>query len=370
MSATKTKKVTNTTIQKPSILSFKRKLEPSHGLLYSGEWKNKACDVIKVNKDEKEYEAKAWKPLRIEPVKTLGTQSSSKTSESDRAKPNPVAAGGDSVTLPDASDTLLLKFTVRIIGGLSIPDACNRPDFQESLITKVEQCKAELIPTLAYRFAYNIANGRFLWRNRVGADEVEIKVKIDSSVRSNGETTKQSSQELTFNAYDYSLKEFDYVNAKSETAKDNLEVLSAVIEQGLLSEDDFVLLSVEAYVKLGTMQQVYPSQEMITGKGKTLFKKGEQAGVHDVKISNAIKTIDTWYTGDAKANPIAIEPWGAVTQRNQAYRSGNKPANDLYSLLEQWIVNNDSQVTKEDKTFVICNLVRGGLFQMTSDKKK
>lgn len=252
-----------------------------------------------------------------------------------------------------------------------MPDACNRSDFQETLVYKIEQDKAELVPALAYRFAYNIANGRFLWRNRVGADEIEIKVKIDSSKRSNGQIVKQPSKELKFNAYDYSLNEFDYVNVESKTAKNDLEILSSAIGQGLLSDDDFVLLSVEAYVKLGAMQQVYPSQEMNAAeKKKTLFKRGEQAGVHDVKISNAIKTIDTWYAGYAKSNPIAIEPWGAVTQRNQAYRSGNKPANDLYSLLDRWIVTNDSNITQDDKRFVICNLVRGGLFQMVSDKKK
>ncbi len=369
MSAKKTKATETLTIQKPSILSFKRKLEASHGLLYSGVWKNRDVEVIKVNKDGKEYEVKAWKPLKIEPVKTLGTQSSFKTAESDRAKPNPVAAGGDSVTLPEGADTLLLKYTVRVIGGLSKPEACNRPDFQELLETKIEQDKTELIPILAYRFAYNIANGRFLWRNRVGAEDIKIKVKIDSSIRSNGENEKQPSKNLTFNAYDYSLKDFDYINPKCEKAQSDLETLANAIKQGLLSEDDFVLLSVEAYVKLGTMQQVYPSQEMITEKGKKLFRKDEQAGMHDVKISNAIKTIDTWYSNEHDVSPIAIEPWGAVTQRNQAYRSGNKPANDLYSLLEKWIIKKEVDVSKEDKAFVIANLIRGGLFQMVKDNK-
>lgn len=357
-------------INKPSILSFKRKLEPSHGLLFSGRWENRGVETVKIVKDEKENEIKAWQPLKIDPVRTLGTQSSSKATAEERKRPNPVAAGGDSATLPRGANTLLLKYTTRIIGGLSMPDACNRPDFQTALIEKVDNEKANLIPKLAYRFAYNIANGRFLWRNRVGADEIVIKVNIESTARTNNESVKKSAPELTFNAYDFSLKTFDYVNPSSKDAKANLEILSTAIAQGLASEDDFVLLSVEAYVKLGEMQQVYPSQEMNAGsKGKELFKKGNQAGMHDVKISNAIKTVDTWYDISEDRLPIAIEPWGAVTQRNEAHRSDNEPANDLYSLLDKWVVNNEQTVSDKDKLFVLANLVRGGLFQMVSDKK-
>lgn len=357
-------------IEKPSILSFKRKLEPSHGLLFSGRWENRGLATIKAANNGREHEVAAWQPLQIEPVKTLGTQSSFKTSEAKRVKPNPVAAGGDSVTLPDGANTLLLKYTIRVIGGLGMPDACNRPNFQTALVSKVEAAKSEIMPTLAHRFAYNIANGRFLWRNRVGADEIEIVVNIESTKRSNNGSEKLPSQSLKFNAYDFSLKNFDYINPQNEQATNELAKLAKAIEQGLSSDDDFVLISVQAYVKLGEMQQVYPSQEMNAGsKGKELFKKGNQAGMHDVKISNAIKTIDTWYSNATENNPIAIEPWGAVTQRNQAYRSGNKPVNDLYSLLDKWIIKDEQAFSNEDKIFVLANLIRGGLFQMVSDKQ-
>lgn len=360
-------------INKPSILSFRRKLETSHGLLFSGKWKNRNNETVKIVKDTSEYEANAWQPLVVDPVKTLGTQSSFKTVEKDRSKPNPVAAGGDSAALPDGADTLLLRYSIRVVGGLSIPDACNKPDFQVALIETVDKDKTGLLSQLAYRFAYNIANGRFLWRNRVGADEIEIRVTIQQTKRANNELVKLSHSPIIFNAYDFSLKTFNYVNPDSETAEKDLHNLAAVIEQGLMSEDDFVLISVEAYAKLGEMQQVYPSQEMNAGsKGKELFKRNNQAGMHDVKISNAIKTVDTWYSNVEDNSPIAIEPWGAVTQRNEAHRSGNKPANDLYSLLDKWIVNKDDKTTDEEKLFVLANLVRGGLFQMTTstnDKK-
>lgn len=336
-------------INKPSILSFTRKLEPSHGLLFSGKWDERSLSV--------------WQPLVIEQVKTLGTQSSFKATEEQRKKPNPVAAGGDCATLPAGADTLKLSFTMRVMGGFRKPQACNKPDFEESLEDKLNDFND--MGELAYRFAYNIANGRFLWRNRVGADEIEIQVNINSKERNTVDNLIKN-ESIIFNAYDFSLNNFD--KPENEKAKTDLALLKGFIEQGLASDDDFVLIKVDTFVKLGEMQQVYPSQEMNAGaKRKELFTKGNQAqaAVHDVKISNAIKTVDTWYSEDENISPIAIEPWGSVTQRGQAHRSDKN--NNLYSLIERWVINGDD--IKEQKIFVVANLIRGGLFQLDSEKK-
>jgi CRISPR-associated protein Csy3 len=334
-------------ISKPSILSFTRKLEPSHGLMFSGKWDDRTLLT--------------WPALVIEQVKTLGTQSSSKATEDQRKKPNPVAAGGDCASLPGGTDTLKLSFTLRVMGGFRSPQACNKPDFEERLKEKLDDFND--MGELAYRFAYNIANGRFLWRNRVGADEIEIQVSINSKERNTVDNLIKD-KNIIFNAYDFSLNNFD--EPENGKAKIDLGLLKGFIEQGLVSDDDFVLIKVDAFVKLGEMQQVYPSQEMNAGeKRKELFKKGNQAAVHDVKISNAIKTIDTWYAEDESISPIAIEPWGSVTQRGQAHRS-DKDYN-LYSLIERWVINDDD--IKEQKIFVVANLIRGGLFQLDSDKK-
>lgn len=344
-------------ISKPSILSFTRKLEISHGLMFSGQWSNR------ITTDEKEIDISAWLPLVIEPVKTLGTQSSFKADEKKRTKPNPVAAGGDCATLPAGADTLKLSFTMRVMGGFRNPQACNQPDFEKSLKDKLKDF--DQIDELAYRFAYNIANGRFLWRNRVGADEIEIYVKINSKKRNTVDSPIEDTS-VTFNAYDFSLNNFD--KPKKEEAITDLNVLKGFIETGLASDDDFVLIKIDAFVKLGDMQQVYPSQEMNAGvKRKELFKKNNQAALHDVKISNAIKTIDTWYEKkkNESISPIAIEPWGSVTQRGQAHRSDKTPKNDLYSLIERWVINEED--IQDQKIFVVANLIRGGLFQLIKE---
>jgi CRISPR-associated protein Csy3 len=43
--------------------------------------------------------------------------------------------------------------------------------------------------------------------------------------------------------------------------------------------------------------------------------------MHSQKVGNAIRTIDTWYPGyENHQRPIAIDPYGAVTNLGRAYR--------------------------------------------------
>jgi len=173
--------------------------------------------------------------------------------------------------------------------------------------------------------------------------------------------TESAPSGLVFNAYDYRLDRFE------DDANDvDLKKLADVIYLGLNgNENSFSFIEVDAYVKLGNGQHVFPSQEMNMGeKKKVLFRLTvagkECAAMHNVKIGNAIRTIDDWYK-DAEF-PIAVEPYGSVTQMGQAYRPSK---NDLYTLMRSWL--EDKDVTNNDKNFVVANLIRGGVFGGKSD---
>ncbi len=156
----------------------------------------------------------------------------------------------------------------------------------------------------------------------------------------------------------YNLNEFNYDD-------DKLARLTQIIKQGLVGEQGFCFLEVDAYVKLGAGQHVFPSQEMNMGeKRKSLFKIKDQAAMHNVKIGNALRTVDTWYEQDAKF-PIAAEPYGAVTQRGQAYRPSS---NDLYTLMINWV--NNKEVSPEEQAYVVSNLIRGGVFSKIGKDSK
>jgi len=122
-------------------------------------------------------------------------------------------------------------------------------------------------------------------------------------------------------------------------------------------DSSFTFVDINAYVKLGNGQHVFPSQEMNMGeKKKILFQLNKCAAIHNVKIGNAIRTIDNWYK---KADfPIAVEPYGSVTQMGQAYR---KSKDDLYTLMLDWL-NEKKNMSDEDKHFVVANFIRGGVF--------
>lgn len=337
-------------IELPSLLSFERKFETSDALMYSGNWSDIAYD-LKDKSEVNNKEDSPWKPIKIIPRFNRSTQSAHGIKDEDKTKPNPVSSGNDDANLPHDKDTLKISFTLRVLGNLGVPFACNQPSFETGITEKVTVFKGdegEGLATLAHRYAYNIANGRFLWRNRVGVDEITIHVFYNNE-----------NKPLKFKAYDYTFKDF---NKNSD--HDNLNQLTKIIQKGLNSENEFVFITVSAYVKLGNGQHVFPSEEMnMNQKGKTLFKLEDCAAMHNVKIGNAIRTIDDWY--ENAQFPIAVEPYGSVTQRGEAYR---KSRNDLYTLMIKWVNEQENSLSDDDKNYVVANLIRGGVFSKSSKK--
>ena len=320
-------------IELPSVLAFERKLETSDALMFAVSW----GDSEKPNSEEP-------LPIPITKRQNRSTQSAYGIDDAKKSEPNPVSSDSDDANLPHDKDTLKVSFSVRVIGNVGKPFACNNPDFEEAVSRHVKAYKesGNSLETLAFRYAYNIANGRFLWRNRVCAEQIDIHVK-----------TETAQEGLKFNAYEFSLKDF-------EENKDNVELkrLKDAICTGLKAGDSsFNFIEVDAYVKLGNGQHVFPSQEMNMGeKKKVLFQLNKCAAIHNVKIGNAIRTIDNWYK---KAEfPIAVEPYGSVTQMGQAYR---RSTDDLYTLMLDWL-NEKENVSDEDKNFVVANFIRGGVF--------
>lgn len=334
------------TIKLPSVLAFDRKLEPSDGIMFSGSWQNIGND-------------NNWQPIELferrnRAVKSNFTQ---EVLEDEEALQKQIAEAnlswGDDGSLKHGQDTLRLSFSLRVVAGIQNPTACNNVDFERRFNEVIAGYVQGDLQELAMRYAYNIANGRFLWRNRVGAQQ--LKVCVSSS---------ELNDKLEFNAYDFSL---------SKTTMDNKDVaqLAKLILAGFKGEKNTVL-QVEAFAQLGDAQRVWPSQEMVLNaakgeKSRHLFSlngvqgKDNVAAMHCEKIGNALRTIDDWYSDFEKTNkPIAIEAYGSVTQRGVAYRSTR---NDFKTLLLKWLSSEtSSQLTVQDRHFVVAMLIRGGVF--------
>lgn len=333
-------------IKPASVLAFERKLDPSDAVLSYGKWENR-------------NQEKEWSPVIVRRKSVRGTISHwLPAKDQDPLKlaasienPNPQTI--DVATIPDGSDTLRVRFTLRVLSGVGIPSACNSPEFRQKLsdITKV-YIDAQELTELSHRYAVNLANGRFLWRNRLGAEEVEVQIRKI--------TGGKSESSWTFNAMDFSLRHFD----SPSHSQDSLDKLVSIIQEGLTGIRH-VLLEIEAFVRMGP-GEVFPSQEMILdgGKDKTLYQINGSAGIHSQKIGNAIRTIDTWYPNGSY--PIAVEPYGSVTSEGIAHRQPKgKEKSDFYSLFDNWV--NDKTPTIENQHFVMAVLIRGGVFGAKSE---
>jgi CRISPR-associated protein Csy3 len=149
----------------------------------------------------------------------------------------------------------------------------------------------------------------------------------------------------------------------------DIQDLGDEIARALTGEVDFLLLAVDAFALVGKAQDVYPSEELVLDKGNSKNKKGkilysieDVAGLHSQKIGNALRTIDTWYPGygEGSTGPIAVEPYGAVTNLGKAYRNPQANA-DFFTLFDRF-ARGDTLDTKNDEHYVMAVLVRGGVF--------
>jgi CRISPR-associated protein Csy3 len=281
-----------------------------------------------------------------------------KTKDQDPAKldaaiENPNLQAVDVAALPASADTLKVQFTLRVLGGMGEPSACNDANYRAKLITTVSSyVQKQGFGELARRYASNLASGRFLWRNRIGAEQVEVTVaRIENG---------QPKAHWTFNALEHSLLDLKAPAAESQA----LSELATLIADGLAGHTH-VLLQVTAFVRIGAGQEVFPSQELILDKSagkksKTLYHVGSVAAIHSQKIGNALRTIDTWYPEASANGPIAVEPYGSVTTQGRAYRQP-KDKQDFYNLLDNWIIK-DKTPDVEQQHFVIGTLIRGGVF--------
>ncbi len=323
----------------PSVLAFERKLDISDAFFWQFD---SAAD-----KADKRLVGITPKSVRGTISNRMKAAIANDPAKLDAEIEKPNLQTVDVAALDHDCDTLLVKWSCKVLPFTGKPSVCNDQDYQSKLMEVVKgYLSTHGVGELAKRYAANIVNARWLWRNRLNADSIKVTVSLTS--------TGDDAVAVIDNAKQLSLNDFDLTNQ-------NLDTLVKKIELGLGS-DKLVILYISAEVKMGYGQEVYPSQELIldTGnnKSKVLYQKKGIAGMHSQKISNAIRTVDTWYP-DAQF-PIAAEPYGAVTTLGTAFRQP-KPKQDFYSLFDNWVLK-DEEPSQEQQHYMMAVLIRGGVF--------
>lgn len=221
-------------------------------------------------------------------------------------------------------------------------------------------CESTGLKEVANRFARNILNGRWLWRNRTIASEITIEVKASE---------KTICEEV--NALSISLNKFDnYSQAEQD--------LGEIIYDALAGNSDLPKLSVSARVVFPVKGaiEVYPSQNYLESKEKgfarplyylkTVVDKSDNgieekghAAIRDQKIGNALRTFDTWYDDfSEKGRPIAVEPNGASLEFQEFFRPISKKTS-AFKLAKRL---NEIDVNSPEGMFMIASLIRGGVY--------
>jgi len=209
---------------------------------------------------------------------------------------------------------------------------------------------------IARRYGRNVANARWLWRNRLIASQIKVTVQVGR-------------ESLEFDALRVPVNHFkDYSEQEIRLG----QFILGGLAEGLLDT-----LHVEARVSFGAQGaiEVFPSQNYLEDKPKgfarSLYCIGEkerasrtdsmrimgQAAIRDQKLSNAIRTIDTWYPDfELVGKPIAIEPNGANLEAQTFFRDKKTSAFDMVARL------NLIDPASNDGMFVTASLIRGGVF--------
>src|SRR3990167_2184673 len=330
-----------------SVLAFEKKLVASDGYMYGTSWADRSqlAPLALKEKSVRGTITNRLKPaIKNDPAKL--------NAEVEKANLQRV----DACALAPEHDTLNLQFTVKVLGGITEPSACNNALFKQSYRdAAASYIENQRFTELARRYATNLANARFLWRNRVGAENIEVQIRAKNSI---------IDQHWTFDAKQFSTKHFDHTHTHAQ-----VNALATFMAQVLASSDDFLLLDISCFAKVGRAQEVYPSEELVLDKGKgekskILYQVNGLAAMHSQKLGNALRTIDTWYPEfndpQTTAGPIAIEPYGAVTNLGKAYRTPAEKQ-DFYSFFDAWS-RGEKLSRLEDEHYVMAVLVRGGVF--------
>jgi CRISPR-associated protein Csy3 len=337
----------------PSVMSLKRTIAMTDGIMSSlfSDGSTKLVDVTRHGIRGTQNMVKDALSDEYAEVSNIQT--------TDTAKIDPNAAG------------LRVEFGIRFLPLVSSIDSCapgknETPEmikqYRDSLKGfAARAAHSDGLKEVSLRYARNIANGRWLWRNRTMAETVAIKVSVGD-------------KEFNFDALSIPLNTFSNYSQDERNLAD-------VIANGLSGTSSSSLkVSADLDFGINGAVEVFPSQNYINGKPKgfarSLYKYGAPdkvdatnnnrvgyAAIRDQKIGNALRTFDTWYSDFEEVGmPIPIEPNGASLDAQRFFRKNNSSAFKLFLRLNQIDPNT------EQGMFCIANMIRGAVYS-ESDKK-
>jgi CRISPR-associated protein Csy3 len=353
---------TETFAKTPSILSFQRGIIVTDGAFF--------------NLKGGQYEDHPLAVVRHGIRGTQNVSSAADTAKGGARDPSNIQQTETAKTDHDA-EGFVVTFGLRVIDLASTLFACAADKVEitnavrDSILGFAARAKSSAgAEDVCRRLARNVANGSWLWRNRVAASSIRIEVS--------GPAEKVAE----FDALAIPTRHFNDFT-------DGEKALAEVLLRGLQGDTD-ASMNVVAFISFGVKGavEVFPSQAYVENKpsgfARPLYKLNPtrmriatriadveasqvlgQAALRDQKISNRLRTIDTWYPGfEQVKQPIPVEPNGANLELMQFFRPSKVSAFSLFARLNQIDPNSD------EGKYCIAIMLRGGVLGEKDGKEK
>lgn len=278
----------------------------------------------------------------------------------------------DTAKLDANAQALAVRFSLRFLDLKDVLFACAPSStdaddlvrqYRDSVAGFIERAKtSDGLNEVAARFARNIANGRWLWRNRTIARHITVRISVAGKALA------------SFDALATPLNHFNDISTDERK-------VATYIADGLRGDDD-AGLDIEAQLDFGVRGalEVFPSQNYVEDKprgfARPLYCLGAPERIHsrngmefestrtmghaalrDQKIGNALRTIDTWYPRYTEhGRPLPVEPNGASLEAQEFFRDRKTSAFEFARCL------NTLDPASPEGMFMIASLIRGGVF--------
>lgn len=281
--------------------------------------------------------------------------------------------------VPSGYAEVELSFSVRVLQSSRKPHACDSITVSETYAElATAYAGAGGYKFLAELYVWNIANGRFAWRNRFQSDSQRVQVCFDG-------------RKLAFDPLMLSLKKPAGVEDLSDALilgdRSDLEALIEGIGAAL-AEGSFVF-DVSWIAAMREGQEIFPSQEYLREENKAKLKdvsrilaklpvfvgdyRIQQASMHSQKIGAALRAIDIWH-GDEDYGVVPVNPYAGDQETGKALRGAKNSFYALRKMPEALIAGARDATSPDDISdevhFVMANLVRGGVFGAKNTKKE
>jgi len=270
------------------------------------------------------------------------------------------------------NDTLVVKFNVRFLPLTSENlHACSNELFRKIMDVKTKVGEKSFIDNIAYRIATNLVNARAAGRNLSVRQMCRglMYVRIDElNGMSNTINKTWYFHEDEFGSEKINQLGFDY-------HCDKISEIAERIGKVVFNENNScdvvkfrVIYGIRGEINCPVFGgQSFPDDKVNSSKTKLslIFDKtgtDNQVCISAMKVGNAIRTIDTWYSKynvDDCNYILPINPYGQCREGMDAFRLGQE---DYFSIQKN--IAKGKNCSETEMLFFLAVLMRGGLLGM------